>query len=157
MHWWATIVGAILIFSILMDAFETIVLPRRIKRSFRIAAWFYKTTWRFWRKSWQPLESANRREGFLAYFGPLSLIVLLGFWALGLIFGFACVQYGLGEHLTLVNEKITFGKVLYLSGETFFTLGYGDITPNNFAPGLSPFWKRGWASHFSAWSSAICR
>jgi hypothetical protein len=43
------------------------------------------------------------------------------------------VQYGLGEHLTLVNEKITFGKVIYLSGETFFTLGYGDITPNNAA------------------------
>ena len=41
------------------------------------------------------------------------------------------MQYGLGEHLTLANEKITFGKVLYLSGETFFTLGYGDITPNN--------------------------
>ncbi len=31
------------------------------------------------------------------------------------------------------NEKITFGKILYLSGETFFTLGYGDITPNNAA------------------------
>jgi hypothetical protein len=61
------------------------------------------------------------------------LIVLLGFWAMGLIFGFACVQYGLGEHLTLANENITFGKVLYLSGETFFTLGYGDITPNNAA------------------------
>jgi hypothetical protein len=39
----------------------------------------------------------------------------------------------LGEHLSLGNEKITFGKVVYLSGETFFTLGYGDITPNNAA------------------------
>ncbi|MGB0044324.1 MAG: potassium channel family protein, partial [Terriglobales bacterium] len=53
--------------------------------------------------------------------------------AFGLILGFACVQYGLGEHLTLGNEKITFWKVIYLSGETFFTLGYGDITPNNAA------------------------
>jgi hypothetical protein len=79
------------------------------------------------------IKSASRRESFLAYFGPLSLFPLLGFWALGLIFGFACVQYGLGEHLTLGNEKITFGKVVYLSGETFFTLGYGDITPNNAA------------------------
>jgi hypothetical protein len=48
-----------------------------------------------------------------------------------LIFGFACVQYGLGEHITLANEKITFVKVVYLSGETFFTLGYGDITPSS--------------------------
>jgi hypothetical protein len=133
MHWWASIFGIILIFLILMDAFETVVLPRRIKRNFRIASTFYKKTWRFWTQVAAHIKSPNRREGFLAYYGPLSLIVLLGFWALGLIFGFACVQYGLGEHLTLVNEKITFGKVIYLSGETFFTLGYGDITPNNAA------------------------
>jgi hypothetical protein len=133
MHWWASIFGIVLVFIILMDAFETIVLPRRIKRTFRIASWFYKNTWGFWTRVGRHIRSANRREGFLAYFGPLSLIVLLGFWAVGLIFGFACVQYGLGDHLTLANEQITFGKVLYLSGETFFTLGYGDITPNNAA------------------------
>jgi hypothetical protein len=131
MHWWASIVGSVLIFIILMDAFETVVLPRKIKRTFRIASWFYKNTWGFWIRVGRHIKSVNRREGFLAYYGPLSLIVLLGFWALGLILGFACVQYGLGEHVSLGNEKITFGKVLYLSGETFFTLGYGDITPNN--------------------------
>src|ERR1700687_3761612 len=133
MHWWASLLGIALIFIILLDAFETVVLPRRIKRSFRIASLFYRKTWRFWTRIGRSIRSANRREGFLAYFGPLSLIVLLGFWAVGLIFGCACVQYGLGEHLTLASEKITFGKVLYLSGETFFTLGYGDITPNNAA------------------------
>jgi Ion channel len=133
MHLWAAILGIVLIFIILMDAFETVVLPRRIKRTFRIASLFYKKTWRLWTRIGLHIRSANRREGFLAYYGPLSLIILLGFWALGLIFGFACVQYGLGEHLSLGNEKITFGKVIYLSGETFFTLGYGDITPNNAA------------------------
>ncbi|MGA7287262.1 MAG: potassium channel family protein, partial [Terriglobales bacterium] len=94
---------------------------------------FYKKTWRIWTRVALRIKSPYRREGFLAYYGPLSLFPLLGFWALGLILGFACVQYGLGEHLTLANEKITFGKVIYLSGETFFTLGYGDITPNNTA------------------------
>ena len=133
MHWWASIAGIVLIFIILMDAFETVVLPRRIKRSFRITGWFYRNSWGLWARGGRHIKSANRREGFLAYFGPLSLIPLMGFWALGLIFGFACVQYGLGEHLSLGNEKITFGKVVYLSGETFFTLGYGDITPNNAA------------------------
>jgi len=131
MHWFASIGGIVLICAILLDAFETVVLPRRIQRHFRITAWFYKVMWFRWMRISRHIKSNSRREGFLAYFGPLSLIQLLGFWALGLIFGFACVQYGLGEHLTLVNEKITFGKVIYLSGETFFTLGYGDITPNN--------------------------
>jgi hypothetical protein len=133
MHWWASIAGVALIFVILMDAFETVVLPRRIRRHFRIASFFYKTTWRFWLRAGQHIKAVNRREGFLAYFGPLSLIVLLFVWAGGLIFGFACMQYGFGEHVSLGTEKITFWKVLYLSGETFFTLGYGDITPNNYA------------------------
>jgi hypothetical protein len=134
MHWWASIVGIVLICVILMDAFETVVLPRRIKRTFfRISSRFYRKTWRLWTRVGLHIKSANRREGFLAYYGPLSVFPLLGFWALGLILGFACVQYGLGEHASLGSEKITFGKLVYLSGETFFTLGYGDITPNNTA------------------------
>lgn len=133
MHLWATIGGIALIFAILLDAFETIVLPRRVQRSFRLTAWFYRSTWVPWTRLAQHIRNASRRENFLGYFGPLSLILLLGLWAVGLILGFACVQYGLGEHLQLSGEKITFGKVIYHSGETFFTLGYGDITPNNAA------------------------
>src|ERR1700719_1528795 len=133
MNWWASIAGIVLIFIILMDAFETVVLPRRIRRTFRIASWFYKNTWGSWTRVGLHIKSVNRREGLLAYFGPLSLIVLLFFWAAGLIFGFACMQYGFGEYVSLGSEKITFLKVLYLSGETFFTLGYGDITPSNAA------------------------
>ena len=133
MHVWASIAGAFLIFTILLDAFETVVLPRRIQRHFRITAVFFRSTWPRWTGIASHIKSASRREGFLAYYGPLSLIFLLGFWALGLIFGFACVQFGLGEHLLLSGEKITFGKVLYHSGETFFTLGYGDIVPTNTA------------------------
>jgi len=132
MHWWASIVGVVVIFVILMDAFETVVLPRRVRRVFfRISTRFYKKSWQLWSAVALHIKDPYRREGFLAYFGPVSLFPLLGFWALGLIFGFACVQYGLGEHVSLGNESITFGKVVYLSGETFFTLGYGDITPNN--------------------------
>src|SRR3984893_8457098 len=132
MHWWATIFGFALILVILMDAFETVVLPRRIRRNFfRVSILFYRKTWGLWMRVARHINSPSRREGFLAYYGPLSLFPLLGFWALGLILGFTCVQYGLGEHLTLGNEKINFWKVVYLSGETFFTLGYGDITPSN--------------------------
>ena len=130
-HWWVAIAGFALIFVILQDAFETVVLPRRIQRHFRITGFFYWFTWMRWLRIARLIKSPSRREGFLAYYGPLSLILLLGFWAVGLIFGFACVHYGVGEHLQLSNEQITFGKLVYHSGETFFTLGYGDIVPVN--------------------------
>ena len=61
----------------------------------------------------------------------MSLIFLLALWAAGLIVGFALLQYGAGGHLQLNNEPLTFGRLLYHSGETFFTLGYGDIVPNS--------------------------
>ena len=53
------------------------------------------------------------------------------FGRLGLILGFALLQYGLGEHFQLGNEPVTFGRLLYQSGQTFFTLGYGDILPTS--------------------------
>ena len=141
MHLGVSIAGFVFLFLILLDAFETVVLPRRIQRHWRFTALFYRVTWSRWTRIAQHIKKPNRREGFLAYYGPLSLIQLLGYWALGLIFGFACVQYGLGEHLQLsTNEPVTFGKLLYHSGETFFTLGYGDIIPSNaMARALSVF------------------
>jgi len=39
------------------------------------------------------------------------------------------LQFGAGKHEQLGNEPITFGRIVYHSGETFFTLGYGDIVP----------------------------
>jgi len=114
-----------------LDAFETVVLPRRIKRQYRITAFFYRGTWKQWLRVARLVHNSVHRESFLGYYGPLSLILLLGCWAAGLIFGFACVQYGVGEHVQLGNEPITFGRLIYHSGQTFFTLGYGDITPNS--------------------------
>jgi len=131
MHVFVTIAGSLIILTVLLDAFETVVLPRRVQRHFRITTWFYRHTWIPWRKLAAHIKSSGRRESFLSYFGPLSLLFLLGFWATGLIFGFALLQYGAGEHVQLGSERITFGDLMYHSGETFFTLGYGDITPTS--------------------------
>jgi hypothetical protein len=127
----ATISGIVVILAVLLDAFETVVLPRRVRRKFRITVWFYRNTWKPWRKITGLIKSPGRRENFLGYFGPLSLLFLLALWACGLIFGFALLQYGAGEHVMIANEPVTFGRVIYLSGSTFFTLGYGDILPTS--------------------------
>src|SRR5215471_17051508 len=93
-----SIAGLVIILAVLLDAFETIVLPRRVQRSFRLTSWFYRNTWRPWARFSKHITSTSRREAYLSYFGPLSLIVLLAFWAVGLIFGFALLQYGNGQH-----------------------------------------------------------
>ena len=127
----ALIFGIVIICIVLQDAFETVVLPRRVTRQFKLTAVFLRRTWIPWKKIAGRIRTPSRQQSFLGYFGPLSLIMLLAFWAAGLIFGFALVQYGIGGHEQLGNEPITFGRILYHSGETFFTLGYGDIVPTS--------------------------
>jgi len=127
----AVVFGLAIIWAVLLDAFETVVLPRRVLRHFKLTAYFYRRTWIPWRRVASWIKTPSRQQNFLGYFGPLSLILLLGFWAAGLIFGFSLIQYGIGGHEQMSGEPITFGKIVYHSGETFFTLGYGDIVPTS--------------------------
>jgi hypothetical protein len=131
MHFLAIVAGIIVILAVLLDAFETVVLPRRVVRYFRISVAFYRFTWVPWKWLTRHIPSQGRREAFLGYFGPLSLIFLLVLWATGLILGYAFLQYGGGQHVHMGTNVINFGALLYHSGETFFTLGYGDITPDS--------------------------
>jgi hypothetical protein len=130
-HIIAVVMGFVILWVVLLDAFETVVLPRRVMRNFKLTAYFYRRTWIPWRRIASHIKKISRQQNFLGYFGPLSLILLLGFWASGLIFGFALIQYGIGGHEQLNREPLTFGKIVYHSGETFFTLGYGDIVPTS--------------------------
>src|ERR1700730_6379829 len=94
----ATIVGLAILWVVLLDAFETVVLPRRVTRKFKLTAWFYRRTWIPWKHIAGHISTPAWQQSFLGYFGPLSLIMLLAFWAASLIFGFALVQFGVGGH-----------------------------------------------------------
>jgi hypothetical protein len=123
----AAIAGAALVLTILWEAFETIVLPRRVARRFRITVLYYRSTWFPWRAIVRKISSAKRRETFLGYFGPLSLLGLFVVWAAILILGFGLLFFAASR-----GEGVppTFRTMLYLSGTTFFTLGLGDVTPH---------------------------
>ena len=97
-------------------------------RRFRLTRVFYQTAWAPWSALARSLRDRKRREKLLALFGPLSLLILLALWALGLILGYAISLWAIDARLNLINEP-TFADYLYLSGATFFTLGYGDIVP----------------------------
>ena len=130
----ATILGIALLLIVLWDSFETIVLPRRVRRRLRLTYLFYTITWRFWSATARRMRLGDRRDSFLSYYGPLSLIMLLGVWATSLALGFAMLHWGLGSTLLDSNgNEIGFGGALYMSGSTLFTLGMGDITPHSTA------------------------
>ncbi len=125
----AIIVGVILIFLVIQDSFESIVLPRRVSRRFRLSRMFYTSTWMLWSSIGRKMHSGNRREFYLSYYGPLSLILMLVVWALVLVLSFALIQWGLSSPLNAPEKDVTFGTYLYMSGTSFVTLGLGDVTP----------------------------
>ncbi len=125
----AVIAGVLLVFMVLWETFETIVLPRRVTRQFRLTRYFYRSTWKPWVAVAGMRRSKKKRDSMLSYYGPLSLLLLFAFWAVTLVFGFGLVHYGLADKLSGALSGSDFANALYLSGTTLFTLGLGDIAP----------------------------
>src|SRR6516225_8181454 len=126
MAWFGVAAGAALIVVIFIDAFEAMILPRRVRHGYRPVRYYYRSAWIVWRAAARLLPAGRHRNGFLSVFGPLSLFGLLALWAAGLITGFALLHWSVGTKLQADGH---FGTYLYFSGTTFFTLGYGDIVP----------------------------
>ncbi len=87
-----------------------------------MAGFIFGHSWAFWSAMALRIRSGKRRENMIGIFGPLSLVVLMFFWAVILIVAFGFVFDALQPSSGLLH-------LLYMSGVTFFTLGYGDVTP----------------------------
>ncbi len=130
MHALLGLASLLLIALVLTDAFEAMVLPRRVTRAYRPARAYYHCAWAFWRATACRLPQGRRRETFLSVFGPLSILLLFSLWAAGLVFAFGLLHWSLSTPLNVAQaERAGLYSYLYMSGTTFFTLGYGDVAP----------------------------
>jgi hypothetical protein len=128
----ASIAGVVCLLIVFVDAFQTIILPRRATGRFRLTRIFYIATWTPWRFLAQRLRNPRRRETAFSFYGPLSLIFLLSVWASMMVVGFGLLYYALGSPFhDAAAERPDFRSDLYVSGTTIFTLGLGDVTPQN--------------------------
>jgi hypothetical protein len=128
----ASIAGVVCLLIVFVDAFQTIILPRRATGRFRLTRIFYIATWTPWRFLARRLRNPRRRETAFSFYGPLSLIFLLSVWASMMVVGFGLLYYALGSPFhDATAERPDFRSDLYVSGTTIFTLGLGDVTPQN--------------------------
>lgn len=121
--------GLAIFLIVIWDAFESIILPRRVTRKFRLTRLFFRVTWGVWRAVMCLMPARKTRETLLGFYGPLSLLVLVGVWAVGLVLGFGLMQFGAGSAVNVTSGHASFETDVYLSGTTFFTLGLGDVVP----------------------------
>lgn len=132
MHIVAAIAAVLVLVGVLWDAFETVVLPRRVSRRFRLARVYTRITWSAWSTICRRMRSVERREAILAIYGPLTLLLLLVVWVFLLIVAYALLLWGLASPLAGVRDATpNFGTDLYFSGTTLLTLGLGDILPQD--------------------------
>ena len=123
----AVIGSVVVLLVILHDAFEVMLLPRRVKSRLRIVRLFFRFTWLVWSGFARRIGSQDRRHNYLSLYGPLSMVWLLVVWAAGLVGGFGTLYWALDSDQSI---RLSWPNQIYFSGVTFFTLGYGDVVPH---------------------------
>jgi hypothetical protein len=122
----AGISGCCILALVLVDAFNTLLLARRTEHVFRIAKAYYWLTWNPFAAIGRRIKSSSGREAFLGIFGPLSLLLLFVLWAIGLVLGFALLEWAV--HMRPQSLPGTFGNDVFLSAGALFTISSGDPT-----------------------------
>ena len=136
MHVAAFIAGLFFCLGVALDAFQTIILPRRPTGRFQITRLFFLATWTPWVMMAERASNKKVREQIYSVYGPLSLLLLLLLWALLLNSGFGMFYFSMrspfGDALMghSTSAWAQFGTDLYVSGTTLFTLGLGDVVPH---------------------------
>jgi Ion channel len=125
----ALILALGLLSIVLQDAFEVMLLPRRVHRRTRFTRFYFGLAWSAWSTIALRLRKGAPREQFLSVFGALSMVVLFAIWATTLITGFGLLEWVLQDDHLQVTSPVT--EQIYMSGVTFFTLGYGDVVPHS--------------------------
>ena len=137
MHVVALLLGLFFSLGVALDAFQTIILPRRPAGRWRITRLFYLATWTPLVAVAERVQNRKVREQIYSTFGPGSLLFLLMVWAFLLVAGFALLFFALGTPFAdAMGDRSALGHMrtdLYVSGTTLFTLGLGDVVPHSLA------------------------
>jgi hypothetical protein len=134
MHVAAIACGFFLLAIVLLDAFQTIILPRRPVGRLRITRLFFLVTWYPWTRLIAIVPVRKSRDQMFSAYGPLALLLLFVVWAFLLLSAYALVYFGLKTSFADPSQPITALQHLrssfYVSGTTLFTLGLGDVQPS---------------------------
>jgi hypothetical protein len=133
MHIIAVIFGCGFLAGVLLDAFQTIILPRRPVGRLRITRVFFVVTWGPWTWLVGHWPVKRSREQMYSFYGPMSLLLLFVVWATLLAMAYGLIYFGMHMPFTDPMHPATaierLRTCVYVSGSTLFTLGLGDVVP----------------------------
>jgi hypothetical protein len=116
--------GLVLLAIVLADAVGTVVVARHAQSLPLITRLAYRASWAPYAAIARLIGPKSRRERYLGVYGPLSLLMLLGLWAAGVIVAFAMLQWSV--RVSVDGASSNFANTIYFSAGSFFTLGSGE-------------------------------
>ncbi len=125
----AVALGIFCVVLAVVDAIESVVLPRTVDRSIRLRTVFYYFSSVLYAATGRLPKKSSIRQALLVAFAPINCLALITAWALLMILGFTLIHWGCATPFVSSAETGRFTSYFYFSGVTFFTLGYGDVVP----------------------------
>src|SRR5260370_32451522 len=83
MGWVGVAAALALIVVVFIDAFEAMILPRRVRHGYRPARLFYRSAWVLWRGAGRVFPARQWGPGFFFVFVPLFFFSMLTLLAAG--------------------------------------------------------------------------
>ena len=121
------VAGLLLVLATAYDFFKSIVLPRPAINKFVMVRGLFFFLWNIWRRIGDRVSNPGRKEGWLATFAPIAVLIMFATWAVIFVLGYALIIDGVRDQMRPVPSD--FWESLYFSSTTLVPLSYGDFVP----------------------------
>lgn len=117
----AKLLGLVLVGTVGLDIFRSLLLPRANNRVLRVAPLLATALFSVWQRMAGWIPSGEMRQTFRASFAPAMLVLTFFIWAALLVVGFGLFFWADRTHFS--PGFATFGDAAYAAGAAFSTLG----------------------------------
>lgn len=116
--------GLLVVALVMFDVFQTVVLPRPTPVTFRPSGRLVGVLYALCRQA--ALRAPKYREQLLGGFAPYVVVVLLIYWAVGLVFGYGLILHAIRAQVRPAPHLST---SFYFSAMSLLSFGFGDLIP----------------------------
>ena len=121
------LLGIVLLFLVLRDVFQTVVVPRGTVTGFHIATPLVRSVlWPPFRYLTSKVKSPVWKAELLGWFGPFVILLLLTVWMSLLILAFSMLFYSVATEYSPALDS--FISAIYVAGSSVLTLGVSDFS-----------------------------
>src|SRR5438309_11272737 len=99
LHWGEIAAGIALLFIVLYDVFQSVVLPRPAINKLATVRYLVRGIYWIWRWVGNRMENIPRRERWLASYGPVAVLTVFLAWGLARVLVYGMISDGVRDEM----------------------------------------------------------